>query len=148
LSALRVVASLGGLIGLDDLVRNPVLGALAAVADGERGDPGGVLRLLAGPAPAGGSVGSAPRASTGAASIALVCVPYAAGTALSFQALASALVARDGGLAVYAVQPPGHDLGRRDVPLAELDELVKLMAEEIGGISAPVALWGHCAGVP
>jgi amino acid adenylation domain-containing protein len=34
LSALRVVVSLNGLISLDDLVRNPVLSALSAVADG------------------------------------------------------------------------------------------------------------------
>jgi amino acid adenylation domain-containing protein len=134
LAALRVVASLDGLIGLDDLVRNPVLSALAAVADGERGEAGGLLRLLAGPA-AGPSA-------------ALVCVPYAAGTAISFQALASALAALDGGIAVYAVQPPGHDLGQRAAPLAELDELTKPLASEVAGIGVPVALWGHCAGAP
>ncbi len=132
LAALRVVASLNGLIALDDLVRNPVLGALAAVADGDHGEPGGMLRLLAGPA-------TEP-------TTALVCVPYAAGTAISFQALAGAMAARDSGVAVYAVQPPGHDLGRPDVPLAELDQLTKLLASEITAIAAPVALWGHCAG--
>jgi len=134
LAALRVVASLNGLIALDDLVRNPVLSALAAVADGDHGEPGGVLRLLAGPA-------------TGAL-MAVVCVPYAAGTAISFQALASALAARDATMAVYAAQPPGHDLGRRNVPLAELDELTKLLASEVSALAIPVALWGHCAGAP
>lgn len=132
LAALRVVASLDGLIALDDLVRNPVLSALAAVADGDHSQPGGLLRLLAGPATEPAS--------------ALVCVPYAAGTAISFQALASAVAARANDIAVYAVQPPGHDLARRDVPLAELDELTKLLASEIAALAVPVALWGHCTG--
>ena len=132
LSALRVVAALDGLISLDDLVRNPVLSALASAADGAGREAGGLLRLMAGP-----SAGP---------SAALVCVPYAAGTAISFQALAAALAALDGGLAVYAVQPPGHDLCRPDEPLVELTELAKLMAGEIAAIDAPVVLWGHCAG--
>jgi amino acid adenylation domain-containing protein len=133
LSALRVVAGLDGLISLDDLVRNPVLSALASAADGAGREPGGLLRLMAGPA--------------AAPSAALVCVPYAAGAAISFQALAAAIAALDDGLAVYALQPPGHDLGRRYEPLVELDELTKLMAGEVGAIDAPVAVWGHCAGV-
>lgn len=135
LSALRVVASLNGLISLDDLVRNPVLSALSAAADGTGPRPGGgVLRLLAGP-PAG-------------ATVAVVCVPAAAGVAISFQPLAAAIAAHDPTMAIYAVQPPGHDLSRRDEPLLELDELAKLLMEELAAVAAPIAVCGHCAGVP
>jgi surfactin synthase thioesterase subunit len=135
LSALRVVASLNGLISLDDLVRNPVLSALSAAADGTGLRPGGtVLRLLAGP-PAG-------------AAMAVVCVPAAAGVAISFQPLAAAIAASDPTMAVYAVQPPGHDLSRPDEPLLELNELAKLLTGELAAVAAPVALFGHCSGVP
>ncbi|HEY0638558.1 MAG TPA: amino acid adenylation domain-containing protein, partial [Pseudonocardiaceae bacterium] len=134
LAALRLVAGLGGLVSLDDLVRNPVLAALAAAADGT-GRTGTVLRLLAGPA-------------TGAA-LALVCLPYAAGAAITFRPLAAALTAADPRVAVYALQAPGHDLGRRDEPLSEQAELAKLLADEVAGLAGdgtPVVLWGHSSG--
>lgn len=134
LSALRVVASLNGLISLDDLVRHPVLGALSSVADGTAPEPGGLLRLLAGP--------------PGPARAAVVCVPAAAGVAISFQPLAAALAALDASVAVYAVQPPGHDLTRRDDSLLDLDELAKLLTDEMTALGAPAALFGHCAGAP
>jgi amino acid adenylation domain-containing protein len=139
LSALRVVASLNGLVSLDDLVRNPVLSALSSVADGAAPDPGGLLRLLA--------------ATPGRAAAALVCVPTAAGLALSFSPLATELAARApqalaGGIAVYAVQLPGHDPGRAGQPLRGLDEVVKLLADELAAVDAPLVLWGHGTGAP
>jgi amino acid adenylation domain-containing protein len=137
LSALRVVASLDGLIALDDLVRTPVLSAVAAAADGVAPvATGGLLRLLAGP-------------EQGAA-WALICAPYAAGTAISFQPLAAALAAADPTVATYAVQAPGHDLGRPGEAMLEVEELGKLVVDEAAARlgDTPVALWGHCAGVP
>ena len=44
----------------------------------------------------------------GAQAGALVCFPYAGGNAVNFQPMAQAL--RGSGLAVYAVELPGHDV--------------------------------------
>jgi amino acid adenylation domain-containing protein len=171
LSALRVVAALGGLITLDGLLRTPVLADLAAAADGggSSAEAAGVLRLLsAGPStrplntglpaeppsagtprplnaglapePVGAGVPAGPR-------LALVCVPYAAGSAIGFQPLAAALADADPSIAVYGVQPPGHDPARRGEPPLELDELAKLVVEEALALRVPVALWGHSSGV-
>jgi amino acid adenylation domain-containing protein len=136
LSALRVVASLGGLVSLDDLVRRPVLHSLAAaVAEDEDGlSDGALLRLLAGSA-------------TGAA-WALVCMPFAAGGAVNFQPLAGALSRRDPTVAVFALQPPGHDPTRPYETLLDVPELAARVAAELPGCGVPTALWGHCAGVP
>jgi len=133
LSALRVVATLDGLVSLDDMLRTPVLRALAAAADGGGTPAGGLLRLLAGEPD--GAIGV------------LVCLPYAAGTALDFRPLAAAVAARDPAIAVYAVQPPGHDPtrpGERPLDVARLAEAVA--AEIAATVAAPTVLWGHCTG--
>jgi amino acid adenylation domain-containing protein len=135
LSALRAVVALGGLVTIDDLVRAPVLSALAALTDGTGSPAGHLLRLLSGPA-----------ANPGRA---LLCMPYAAGSAVNFQALATALARRAPLLAVHAAQPPGHDLGSRDSaePVLELNDVAERVTDEVlTQISAPIALWGHCTG--
>ncbi len=133
LSALRVVATLNGLVSLDDMLRAPTLRALAAVADGGGAPVGGLLRLLAGE----------PRSASGA----LVCLPYAAGTALDFRPLAAEIAERDPTIAVYAVQPPGHDLSRPSESPWDVVRLAGAVAAEILEFpAAPVVLWGHCTG--
>ncbi|MGW1052854.1 amino acid adenylation domain-containing protein [Streptomyces sp. NPDC002521] len=131
LAAVRLVVQLGGLISLVDLMTNPVLADLAAAAD--RADSGGSSLLQALSVPED-------------AAVALVCVPYEAGNALNFGAMAQALSASD--VAVYAAELPGHDLARPDDQLAGLNWLADRLSQEImDRIDVPVALWGHGAGV-
>jgi surfactin synthase thioesterase subunit len=64
---------------------------------------------------------------------------------VNFQSMASAL--RGSGLAVYAVELPGHDLAGPSEPLAPLARVVGQVVTEITrrGLS-PVLLWGHSSG--
>jgi surfactin synthase thioesterase subunit len=79
------------------------------------------------------------------ATVALVCVPYEAGNALNFEAMARALSAT--GVATYAVELPGHDVARPNDELAGLDRLAEQLSQEVlDRIEIPVALWGHGAG--
>jgi surfactin synthase thioesterase subunit len=74
-----------------------------------------------------------------------VCFPYAAGNAVNFQPLAGAL--RGSGLAVYAVELPGHDLAAEREPFAPLPEVVdQVVAELLQRRPRRVLLWGHSAG--
>ncbi|MFE5908832.1 amino acid adenylation domain-containing protein [Streptomyces wedmorensis] len=131
LAAVRLVVQLGGLISLVDLMANPVLADLAQAADGAGPDDSSLLQPLSVPA---------------SATTALVCVPYEAGNALNFEAMARALSASD--VAVYAVELPGHDIARPDDELVGVDVIAGRLSEEIRErIGIPVALWGHGAGV-
>jgi amino acid adenylation domain-containing protein len=129
LTALRVVATLGGLVSLDDLLRTPVLRTLAAAADGELIPAAGLLRRL-----------------TDGARARVVGLPYAAGTALDFRPLAAAVAERDASIAVYAVQPPGHDLASANEVLLDVPRLANAVADELADGTVPVVLWGHCTG--
>ena len=77
---------------------------------------------------------------------ALVCFPYAGGNAVNFQPMASAL--RDSGVAVFAVELPGHDLAAESEPFAPLSQIVDQVVDEIDqrGLTR-VILWGHSSGV-
>ncbi len=105
LSAVKLAIALDRAVSLKDLTRHPVLADLAGLVDGKSERRSGLLQSLAEPdgTPAG----------------ALVCFPYAGGNAVNFQSMASAL--RGSGLAVYAVELPGHDLAaERRAAVAEL----------------------------
>ncbi|MFJ8155112.1 amino acid adenylation domain-containing protein [Streptomyces sp. NPDC094468] len=131
LAGVRLVVQLGGLVSLVDLMANPVLADLAAAADGAGSGDSSLLQALSVPQDA---------------AVALVCVPYEAGNALNFGAMARALSASV--VAVYAVELPGHDVARPEDQLAGLDPLADRLSQEIvDRIDIPVALWGHGAGV-
>jgi len=131
LSAVKLAIALDRAVSLKDLTRHPVLADLAALVDGQSERRGGLLQALTEPgrAPAG----------------ALVCFPYAGGNAVNFQAMASAL--RGSGLAVYAVELPGHDLAAETEPFARLAEVTDQVTAEITrrGLTR-VLLWGHSSG--
>ena len=135
LSAMRVVMQLEGLVTLTDLMRSSTLealGARAAVADGGPGS--GLLRSLS----------SRPER----AECSLVCFPYAGGAASVFSPLARALDAEGGTVAVYGVELPGHDAGRRDEPLLSTRAVAARVVDELQrNRRGPVMLWGHCVGV-
>ncbi|MEU6476898.1 amino acid adenylation domain-containing protein [Streptomyces sp. NPDC047017] len=131
LSAVKLTIALDRAVSLKDITRHPVLADLAALLDGTARQRPELLQPLT-PDP-------------GARECALVCFPYAGGNAVNFQPMASALAA--GGLAVYAVDLPGHDLAAADEPFAPLDQVVERVVTEITGHGLPrVMLWGHSSG--
>ena len=94
LLAVKLAIALDRAVSLKELTRHPVLADMA-----EPGRRQVRTAIRAAPAAAGAA---RPKA-------ALVCFPYAGGNAVNFRSMANAL--RDSGLAVYAVELPGHDLG-------------------------------------
>ncbi|MBC3195050.1 amino acid adenylation domain-containing protein [Pseudonocardia sp. C8] len=131
LSAVKVVIGLDRVVSLADVTRHPVLADLAAVVDGRVEPPAGLLLpLLDDPAATG----------------LLVCFPYAGGNAVTYRPMAAEL--RGSGLAVHAVELPGHELDAAEPrPFAPLDDVVAQVAEEITALApGRVLLWGHSAG--
>ncbi|MGW5974128.1 non-ribosomal peptide synthetase [Streptomyces sp. NPDC055185] len=131
LSAVKLVIGLDRAVSLKDVTRHPVLADLAALVDGRSDRRSGLLQSLYEPdgAPAG----------------ALVCFPYAGGNAVNFQPMAKAL--QGSGLAVYAVELPGHDVAARSEPFAPMADVVAQVVAEITerGLRK-VLLWGHSSG--
>ena len=84
----------------------------------------------------------------------LICFPYAGGNAVNFEPMARALRGR--GLAVYAVELPGHDLGLSDAagesePFVQVGQVVEQVVAEIArrgldGRPAVGPLLGHGVG--
>jgi amino acid adenylation domain-containing protein len=131
LSAVKLALTLDRAVSLKDVTRNPVLADLAEVFDGIHQRRAGVLQLLSETVDAQGGT--------------LVCFPYAGGNAVSFQPMASAL--RDSGVAVFAVELPGHDLAADSEPFAALPQIVDQVVDEISkrGLTK-IMLWGHSSG--
>ncbi|PZH19754.1 non-ribosomal peptide synthetase [Streptomyces sp. NTH33] len=131
LSAVRLTIALNRAVSLKDITRHPVLAELAARLDGTARRRPELLQPLSAP--------------DGTPECALVCFPYAGGNAVNFQPMASALVGS--GLAVYAVDLPGHDLAAAGEPFAPLEQVVERVAAEIAGRGLKrVMLWGHSSG--
>jgi amino acid adenylation domain-containing protein len=132
LSAVKLVIALDREVSLKDVTRVPVLAYQARLIDGEPEGRSGLLQSLSN--------------SSGEAG-ALVCFPYAGGNAVNFQPLAGAL--RGSGLAVYAVELPGHDVAAEGEPFAPMSQVVEQVAAEIvsRGLTR-VLLWGHSSGTP
>ncbi|MFY9931989.1 MAG: amino acid adenylation domain-containing protein [Streptosporangiaceae bacterium] len=169
LSAVKLAIALGRVVSLKELTGHPVLADMAALIDGQASasGPGGDAQqsgsrqshsLQAHPqqaAPQQAAPQQAPAQQTllqplgepgDGAGLALVCFPYAGGNAVNFQPLAAAL--RGSGLAIYAVELPGHDFGARGTgEFASLDRIAGAVAGEITarGLSR-VVLWGHSSG--
>jgi amino acid adenylation domain-containing protein len=130
LLAVKLAIALDRAVSLKELTRHPVLADMAGLVDGKSEPRSGLLQPLleqAGPATA------------------LVCFPYAGGNAVNFRSMASAL--RDSGLAVYAVELPGHDLAAEDESFASMEQVVAQVTAEIAGRGlSRVLLWGHSSG--
>ncbi|MFR9778050.1 amino acid adenylation domain-containing protein [Micromonospora sp. MS34] len=130
--AIKALSGTDPAISVLDLFRHPTIRSLTEHLDATGGSAGRLLHELTPARPA------TPTRLT------LVCVPFAAGSAITFQPLADALPP---GVALYALERPGHDLNRPDEPLLSLDELVDgCVAEVVEGITGPVAVYGHCMG--
>ncbi|MFH9979256.1 amino acid adenylation domain-containing protein [Streptomyces sp. NPDC017179] len=131
LSAVKLTIALNREVSLKDITRHPVLAELAACLDGTARQRPGLLQPL-----------SADEASPACA---LVCFPHAGGNAVNFQPMAGAL--SKSGVAVLAVDLPGHDPAAGEEPFAPLEQVVERVATEIAdrGLKQ-VMLWGHSSG--
>ncbi|MCW2678457.1 MAG: non-ribosomal peptide synthetase [Modestobacter sp.] len=131
LSAVKLAITLKRVVSLTDLTRHPVLADLAELVDGRSQRQAGLLQCLSGP-------------DDGRAG-ALVCFPHAGGNAVNFQPLAGVL--RGSGLAVHAVELPGHDLAAQREPFASMAQVVGQVVDEITQRNlSRVLVWGHSAG--
>jgi surfactin synthase thioesterase subunit len=136
LAALRAVMQLNGLISLGDLTLHSRLGALTTAAVTKPTGSRKLLRTLTLP----------PDSSRGAVRGHLVCVPYAAGSALGYRPLARELAALDPSIVVHAVELPGHEAGV-DEEFEGVRETATRLAEELLELPAgPIVLWSHCGG--
>jgi surfactin synthase thioesterase subunit len=130
LLAVKLAIALDRAVSLKELTRHPVLADMAGLVDGKSEPRSGLLQPLL--------------EQTGS-DAALVCFPYAGGNAVNFQSMAAAL--RGSGLAVYAVELPGHDLAAEDEPFASMAQVVAQVTAEITGSGLRrVLLWGHSSG--
>ena len=131
LSAVKLVIALERAVSLKDVTRHPVLADLARLVDGRSEPRSGLLQSLS----------EADGRQTGA----LVCFPYAGGNAVNFQPMARAL--RGSGLAVYAVELPGHDVAAQGEPFVSMAQVVEQVVAEVTrhGLTE-VLLWGHSSG--
>jgi len=131
LSAVKLAIALDRAVSLTDVTRHPVLADLAALIDGRTPRNTGLLQPLCEP--------------SGPAPVALVCFPYAGGNALNYQPMANAL--RDNGIAVYAVELPGHDVTGEPAPFASVQQTGEQVAAEITRLGlGRVMLWGQSSG--
>ena len=131
LSAVKLAVTLDRAFSLKDLTGHPVLADLAALVDGRSERRVELLQPLS--------------ESNGAQTVTLVCFPYAGGNAVNFQPMAQAL--RGSGLAVYAVELPGHDLAATSEPFAPMAQVVDRVVAEITALGLKeVLLWGHSSG--
>ena len=74
-----------------------------------------------------------------------MCFPYAGGNAVNFRPMAQAL--RGSGLAMYAVELPGHDVAATSESFAPMERVVDQVVAEITARGLKeVLLWGHSSG--
>jgi amino acid adenylation domain-containing protein len=131
LSAVKLAVNLDRIFSLKDLTGHPVLADLAALVDGRSERRAELLQPLSEP--------------DGADLSALLCFPYAGGNAVNFQPMAQAL--RGSGVAVYAVELPGHDVAAGSEPFAPMERVVEQVIAEITARGLKdVLLWGHSSG--
>lgn len=127
-AAIRATRSIPG-ASVTALFRHPTARALAAALESGDGGRDPLLPL------------TPERTSP---ELTLVCVPYGGGNPGAYRPLARALPA---GVAVQAVDLPGHDLGRDEPPQALERVAEDCAARILERVEGPVAVYGHCIGV-
>ncbi|HEY5466009.1 MAG TPA: alpha/beta fold hydrolase, partial [Clostridia bacterium] len=164
LSAIRVVAKLGGGLAGADLYENPTIRTLALRVHQLRDAKSNELVIQ--PNQEQTLIASAPvpqlplqqdltapadllrrlTGPLGAASRMLVCFPYGGGSAYNYKSLADAIRDISPDTAVYAVAPPGHEFGRIEdfLPIAEIAR--RVVDEILRKFCGPIFLYAHCVG--
>ncbi|MNM72565.1 Tyrocidine synthase 3 [compost metagenome] len=130
--ALKVVRRLGDWISIMDFFKNPTIRSLAEYIDqGQQSERHFLHKLTR-------------HRSAQAVEVSLVCVPYAGGSAITYQPLAAEMPDH---MDLYAMDLPGHDYSRKEEELLPIEEVARLCVEEIKqNVRGPVALYGHCVG--
>jgi amino acid adenylation domain-containing protein len=130
--ALKVVRRLGNWISIMDFFKNPTVRSLAEYIDqGKQSDHHLLHKLTRHPAQM-------------ATHCSLVCIPYAGGSAITYQPLAEQMPTY---IDLYAMDLPGHDYSRKEEALLPIEEVASLCVKEIKRlVKGPVALYGHCVG--
>ena len=114
LSAVKLAIALDRAVSLKDITRHPVLADLAALIDGRAERQTGLLQVLAEPPAAGGRAGLLPLRGRQRGEL----PPDGRRPAGS-------------GLAVFAVELPGHDLAAEREPFAPIGEVVARVVAEL-----------------
>jgi len=131
LSAVKLAVNLDRAVSLKEVTAHPILADLAALVDDRSERRVELLQPLS--------------ESDGTHVSALLCFPYAGGNAVNFQPMAHAL--RGSGMAVYAVELPGHDVTAESEPFAPMGRVVDQVVAEITARGLKeVLLWGHSSG--
>ncbi|MFC4121522.1 non-ribosomal peptide synthetase/type I polyketide synthase [Nonomuraea zeae] len=126
--AVRAVRDSGIQATVLDLFKNPTIRAFATL-DGSSQQSGLLHELTP---------------ARSAASLTLVCMPFAGAGAITYQPLAAAMPEH---VRMLALEPPGHDTGNPGEPVLPFHELVEGCVKEIREkTSGPLALYGHCMG--
>ncbi|MNO23761.1 Linear gramicidin synthase subunit B [compost metagenome] len=130
--ALKVVRRLGDWISIMDFFKNPTIRSLAQYIDqGQQSERHFLHKLTR-------------HSSAQGIEVSLVCVPYAGGSAITYQPLAAEMPSH---MDLYAMDLPGHDYSRKEEELLPIEETARLCVEEIKAtVKGPVALYGHCVG--
>ncbi|WP_410813372.1 amino acid adenylation domain-containing protein [Micromonospora sp. 067-2] len=132
--AIRAVGGLSVAVGVLDLFAHPTIRSLADHL-GDRVGAARPARLLHEMTP--------PR-PPGTTTLTVLCVPFAGGGAITYQALGAAMPAH---VRLLALEPPGHDLSRPDEQPLPIRDLVRAcVAEAVGAVTGPVVIYGHCLG--
>lgn len=130
--ALKAVRRLGDWIGIMDFFKHPTVRTLAEYIDAGKPSDRHLLHKLTQHRPGNRT------------NFSLVCVPYAGGSAITYQPLA---VQMPENIDLYALDLPGHDYSRKDEPLLSIREVARQCIEEIKhAVKGPVVLYGHCVG--
>lgn len=129
--ALKLVRRVGDWIGIMDFFKYPTIRELAAFVDkGQKSERGFIHQLKEG--------------THTKDSYAVICVPYAGGSAITYQPLAKEMPKN---YSVYSVELPGHDFSRKDEKLVSIKETARLCVEKIKeDIHENIILYGHCVG--
>lgn len=130
--AVQVVRGIDHALSIIDLFKYPTIRELSVIVSQGSKNSGDVLHRIS-------------REKDEAEEIAVVCVPFAGGSAISYQPLSEALPDH---YALYAVQIPGHDFSKKDEALVPLEEVARRCVQEIKEkVSAnSIAVYGHCLG--
>lgn len=133
LAAMKVIILLNGVISLIDLMRNSTLAPLSEIAKKKSSvEHSETLVDLT---------------NRKNMPVTVICFPYAGGNAINFKPFASSLAEMNSDVQVYAVEPPGHNLGRSGEELFSVEILAqKVSAEICAKVTGKVFIFGHCIG--
>ncbi|MGW4488540.1 non-ribosomal peptide synthetase [Amycolatopsis sp. NPDC004368] len=144
LSAVKLAVALDRAVSLAEITRHPVLADQAALLADQGTVPADQATVLADRSRAHDLLQPLTEPA-GPPDAVLVCFPHAGGNAVNFRPLAGEL--RGSGLAVYAVELPGHDLAADREAFAPMVQVVGRVAAEIEHLAPRrVLLWGHSSG--